>query len=296
MRIVLEPRSRTVDPQVLMDGLFRLTSLETRVPLNLNVLDADRTPKVMSLAQALSAWIAHQFDVLVRRSQHRLARIDERIELLDGYLVVYLNLDRVIQIIREEDEPKPVLMAEFGLTDRQTEAVLSMRLRSLRKLEEMEIRRERDKLDEERKGLAALIDSPARQRTRIKKDLAALAQRYGPETALGRRRTLIEEAAPTREIPLEAMIEREPITVICSKMGWIRAMKGQVALDSDVKFKDGDEGRFIFHAETTDKILLVGSNGRFYTLLGANLARRAGDGGTRAPDGSICRTRRRSWS
>ncbi|WP_380874560.1 DNA topoisomerase 4 subunit A [Sphingomonas sp. DBB INV C78] len=268
VRIVLEPRARTVDPQVLMDSLFRLTALETRVSLNLNVLDAQRTPRVMSLKQVLAAWLEHQFEVLVRRSQHRLAKIDDRIELLDGYIITYLNLDRVIQIIREEDEPKPVLMAEFKLTDRQAEAILNMRLRSLRKLEEMELKREREALDEERKGLVALIESPARQRTRMKKDLAKLRERYGPETKIGRRKTLIEEAAPAREIPLEAMIEREPITVILSQRGWIRAMKGHNDLASAeaLKFKEGDGPLFAFHAQTTDKLLLATETGRFYTL------------------------------
>ncbi|PTQ13010.1 DNA topoisomerase IV subunit A [Sphingomonas oleivorans] len=268
IRIVLEPRSRAVDPQLLMDGLFRLTDLETRVPLNLNVLDATRTPGVMSLKQALAAWLDHQFEVLVRRSKHRLAKIADRIELLDGYLIAYLNLDRVIAIIREEDEPKPVLIAEFGLTDRQAEAILNMRLRSLRKLEEMEIRKERTALDAEGKGLEALIESPARQRTRLKKDLAKLRERYAPETELGRRRTTIEEQAPAREIPLEAMIEREPITVILSQRGWIRAMSGHrdLAAADTLKFKEGDGPAFAFHAHTTDKLLLAADTGRFYTL------------------------------
>ena len=268
IRIVLEPRSRTVDSQVLMDGLFRMTELETRIPLNLNVLDAERTPRVMSLKEALAAWLAHQFDVMLRRARHRLAQIDERIELLDGYLIAYLNLDRVIQIIRSEDEPKPILMAEFALSDRQAEAILNMRLRSLRKLEEMQIRGEREKLDKERKGLVELIDSPLKQRNKLKRDLAKLRERYGPETDLGRRRTLIAEAPPTRDIPLEAMIDREPITVILSQRGWIRAMKGHVALDQAeaAKFKEGDGPLFAFHAQTTDKLLLATDNGRFYTL------------------------------
>ena len=268
IRIVIEPRSRTVEPGMLMDSLLRLTDLEVRVSLNLNVLDASRTPGVMNLKQALDAWISHQFEVMIRRSKHRLAKIADRIELLDGYLIAYLNLDRVIQIIREEDEPKPVLIAEFALTDRQAEAILNMRLRSLRKLEEMEIRKERDTLDEEGKGLEALIESPARQRTRLKKDLAKLRERYAPETELGRRRTLVEEAALAREIPLEAMIEREPITVILSQRGWIRAMKGHIDLASAdaLKFKEGDGPAFAFHAQTTDKLLLAAENGRFYTL------------------------------
>jgi len=268
IRIVIEPRARTVDPQTLMDSLFRLTDLETRVPLNLNVLDRERTPRVMSLKQALAAWVDHQFEVLVRRSRHRLAKIADRIELLDGYLITYLNLDRVIQIIREEDEPKPVLMAEFELTDRQAEAILNMRLRSLRKLEEMELRKEREALDKEAQELTALVESPARQRTRLKRDLGKLRDRYSEETELGRRRTLIEEQGPAREIPLEAMIEREPISVILSQRGWIRAMKGHIDLASAeaLKFKEGDGPAFAFHAQTTDKLLLVAATGRVYTL------------------------------
>jgi topoisomerase-4 subunit A len=268
IRIVLEPRSRTVEPQMLMDSLFRLTDLETRISLNLNVLDRERTPRVMSLKQALAAWIEHQFEVLLRRSRHRLDKIADRIELLDGYLVTYLNLDRVIQIIREEDEPKPVLMAEFTLTDRQAEAILNMRLRSLRKLEEMELRTERSTLEKEAGDLRALIESPGRQRSRLKRDLAKLRERYGPETALGKRRTLIEEQGPAREIPLEAMIDREPTTVILTQRGWIRAMKGHVDLASaeTLKFKEGDGPHFAFHAHTTDKLLLIADTGRVYTL------------------------------
>ena len=268
IRIVLQPRSRTVEPQMLMDSLFRLTDLEVRIPLNLNVLDASRTPRVMSLKQALLAWLDHQIEVLVRRTTHRMAKIDDRTELLAGYLIAYLNLDRVIQIIRKEDEPKQVMMAEFSLTDRQAEAILNMRLRSLRKLEEMQIRSERDALEKERAELQKLIESPARQRTRLKKDLAMLRGRYSPETELGRRRTSIEEAGPAREIPLEAMIEREPVTVIMSKRGWIRAMKGHVDLGNSeaMKFKEGDGPAFAFHAQTTDKLLLAAANGRFYTL------------------------------
>ncbi|HEY0043314.1 MAG TPA: DNA topoisomerase IV subunit A [Allosphingosinicella sp.] len=268
IRIVLEPRSRTIDPQMLMDSLYRLTDLEVKIPLNMNVLDADRTPRVMGLKDVLSAWLAHQFEVLVRRSQHRIAKIDDRMELLGGYLIAYLNLDRVIQIIREEDDPKAVMIAEFSLTDRQAEAILNMRLRSLRKLEEMQIRTERTALEKERAELAALVESTARQRSRLKKDLLKLKARYGEATELGRRRTLIEEAALAREIPLEAMIEKEPITVIMSQRGWIRAMKGHVDLSNPdaMKFKEGDGPRFFFHAQTTDKILLAAVSGRFYTL------------------------------
>jgi topoisomerase-4 subunit A len=269
IRIVIEPRSRTVDPDVLMESLFRLTDLESRVSLNLNVLDASRTPRVMSLRDVLSAWVGFQLDMLVKRAEHRVGKIDDRLELLEGYLIAFLNLDRVIEIIRTEDEPKPVMIAEFALTDRQAEAILNMRLRSLRRLEEMQLKGERDALAKEREGLQQLIESPARQRTRLKKDLAALREKYGPETPLGRRRTLIEEAAPARDIPLEAMIEREPITLILSKRGWIRAMKGHVEVTNAdaLKFKEGDELAFpLLHAHTTDKILLASSDGRFYTL------------------------------
>ncbi|BAK64767.1 DNA topoisomerase IV subunit A [Sphingobium sp. SYK-6] len=268
LRIVLEPRARTVDPDVLMDSLFRLTDLESRFPLNMNVLDASHTPRVLGLKPLLTAWLAHQIEVLVRRSQHRIDQIDNRLELLDGYIIAFLNLDRVIEIIRTEDEPKPVMMAEFQLTDRQAEAILNMRLRSLRRLEEMELRRERDSLAAEREELHKLVESPARQKTRLKKDLAELRRRYTPEKGIGARRTGLEQAAPAREIPLEAMIEREPITVIMSQRGWIRAMKGHVDLDATeaLKFKEGDGPAFAFHAQTTDKLLLAGSDGRFFTL------------------------------
>lgn len=268
IRIVIEPRARTVDPQMLMDSLFRLTDLENRFPLNLNVLDSTRTPRVLGLKPLLIEWLRHQIDVLVRRAQHRLDKIAARLELLDGYIIAYLNLDRVIEIIRTEDEPKEVMMAEFSLTDRQAEAILNMRLRSLRKLEEMELRREHAELVKEKEELEKLVESPARQRTRLKKDLAALRKRYGPEVDLGRRRTLVEEAAPAREIPLEAMIEREPITVILSERGWIRAMSGHrdLAAADTLKFKEGDGPQFAFHAYTTDKLLMATATGRVYTL------------------------------
>jgi topoisomerase-4 subunit A len=268
VRIVLIPRSRNVDPDILIESLYRLTDLESRFSLNLNVLDANRTPRVMGLKEVLTLWLRHQFGVLVRRSQHRLAKIDERLELVGGYIIAYLNLDRIIEIIRTEDEPKPVMMAEFELTDRQAEAILNMRLRSLRKLEEMELRRERDALEKERAELVQLIESPARQRTRMKRDLAKLREVYGPETLLGARRTTIAEAAPPRDIPLDAMIEKEPVTVILSKRGWIRAMKGHADLSKrdEMKFKEGDELAFAIHAQTTDRILLAAANGRFYTL------------------------------
>ena len=275
VRLVLEPRARTVDPELLLESLYRLTDLEIRFPLNLNVLDATRTPGVMSLKEALLAWLAFQIEVLVRRSQVRIEKIDDRLELLAGLLIAYLNLDRVIAIIRTEDEPKPVLMGEFSLSDRQAEAILNMRLRSLRKLEELEIGRERDALEKERDELAKLIDSPARQRTRLKRDLATLKEKFGDE-----RRTKIETAAIAREIDWSAMIEKEPITVILSQRGWIRAMKGHLALEQvgDLKWREGD-GPFIhFHAQTTDRLALFASNGRVYTLAGDKLPSARGFG------------------
>ena len=193
-------------------------------------------------------------------------KIDDRLELLGGYIIAFLNLDRVIEIIRNEDEPKPIMMAEFNLTDRQTEAILNMRLRSLRKLEEMELKTEQEELLKEREELVKLIDSPARQRTRLKRDIAQLRKNYAQDTALGARRTLLVEASAPREIPLEAMIEKEPITVIMSKRGWIKAMKGHAALDGDFKFKEGDGPAFAFHTQTTDKLLIATAAGRFYTL------------------------------
>ena len=268
VRIVLVPKSRNVDPEDLKNALFRLTDLETRFSLNMNVLDADRTPKVMGLGEVLRHWLRHQIEVLVRKSQHRLEKIDARLELLQGYIIAFLNLDRIIEIIRTEDEPKPVMMAEFQLNDRQAEAILNMRLRSLRRLEEMELRRELEALEAEREDLVKLIDSPALQKKRLRKDLSALRKNYAEETDLGRRRTSLEEAGQAREISLEAFVEREPVTVIMSKRGWIKAMKGHADLSvrADFKFKEGDGPAFAFHAQTTDKILIATANGRFYTL------------------------------
>ncbi|HET6942226.1 MAG TPA: DNA topoisomerase IV subunit A [Sphingomicrobium sp.] len=268
IRLILEPRARTVDPDLLLESLFRLTDLEVRFPLNLNVLDANRTPLVMSLKETLAAWLQFQIEVLVRKSQVRIGKIDDRLELLDGFLVAFLNLDRVIEIIRTQDEPKPMLMAEFKLSDRQAEAILNMRLRSLRRLEEMEIGREREKLSRERDELQKLIESPARQRTRLKRELAAIKDQFGDD-----RRTRIEEVAATRDIDWSAMIEKEPITVILSQRGWIRAMRGHVALDDaeTLKFREGDGLDTIFHAQTTDRLALFAANGRVYTLGGDKL-------------------------
>lgn len=270
LRIVLEPRSRTVDAALLEESLYKLSELEVRFPLNLNVLDKDRTPGVMSLRQALSAWLAFQIEVLVARSQHRVGKIDDRLELVEGFIKAFLNLDRVIEIIRTEDEPKGQMIAEFTLTDRQAEAILNMRLRSLRKLEEMELGRERDALTKEREELVKLIESPARQRTRMKRDLTAMKDKFGDA-----RRTALrpEAAAVAKDIDWSAMIEKEPITVILSERGWIRAMKGHVAIGEgdSLKFREGDGLDAMFHAQTTDKLLLVGDDGRAYTLAGDKL-------------------------
>jgi topoisomerase-4 subunit A len=275
VRLIIEPRARTVDPDLLLESLYRLTDLEIRYPLNLNVLDATRTPGVMSLKEALLAWLAFQKDVLVRRSQVRIGKIGDRIELLDGFLVAYLNLDRVIAIIRAEDEPKPVLMAEFALSDRQSDAILNMRLRSLRKLEEMEIGRERSALASEREELTRLVAEEELQWKRLKSDLRRLKERFGDP-----RRTRLEEASAAREIDWSAMIEKEPITVILSQRGWIRAMKGHLALDQvgELKWREGDAPFIHFHAQTTDKLALFASNGRVYTLAGDKLPSARGFG------------------
>ncbi|MDE1914640.1 MAG: DNA topoisomerase IV subunit A [Sphingomonadales bacterium] len=266
IRIVLVPKSRNVDPELLKESVYKLTELESRFSLNLNVLDAQRTPGVLGLRELLLNWVISQIDILQRRSQHRLDKIAARLELVEGYIVAYLNLDRVIEIIRTQDEPKPLMMAEFNLTDRQAEAILNMRLRSLRKLEEMELRGERDDLLKEQDELQKLLESPARQRTRLKRDLNALRKDYAEDTALGRRRTTIAEAAPTREFSMDAMIEKEPVTVILSARGWIRGAKGHEPLDREFKFKEGDGPAFALHAQTTDKLLIACDNGRFYTL------------------------------
>jgi topoisomerase-4 subunit A len=264
IRVVFVPKSRNVDPELLKESLYKLTDLETRISLNLNVLNAQRTPMVMGLKELLEHWTIHQIEILQRRTQHRLDQIAARLELVEGYIIAFLNLDRVIEIIRNEDEPKPIMMAEFGLTDRQAEAILNMRLRSLRKLEEMELNRERDALIAEREDLDKLLESPARQRTRLKKDLRAMREHYAETTALGRRRTTIAEAAPAVEFSMDAMIEKEPVTVILSAKGWIRAARGHV--DQEWKYKEGDAQAFVIKCQTTDKLLIAADDGRFYTI------------------------------
>ena len=266
IRLVLEPRSKTVDPAMLMETLFKQSELETRFSLNMNVLIDGRTPQVCSLREVLLAFLGHRREVLQRRSEHRLEQIARRLEVLEGYIVAFLNLDRVIEIIRYEDEPKKVMIAEFELTDNQAEAILNMRLRNLRKLEEMELRKERDTLLEEQAGLKSLLADPALQWAKVADEVRDIRARFGKKTEGGERRTVIEDAPDIEEVSLESMIEKEPVTVVCSDKGWIRAMKGHIALDSDLKFKDGDEGRFILHCETTDKLLMTGTNGRVFTL------------------------------
>ena len=279
IRLVLEPRAGTVDPALLMEQLFRTTELEQRVPLNLNVLDKGTVPKVMSLGEALRAWLEHRKDVLVRRGRFRLDQIARRLEVLDGYIVAYLNLDEVIRIIREEDEPKPVLIATFNLTDNQAEAILNMRLRSLRKLEEMELRQEHKTLSDERDHLETLLGSERRQWGELTKQVGELKKEYGKDTPLGARRTDIGEA-PSHDIEDidVSMIEREPITVILSEKGWIRALKGHTDEVDEKGFKTGDRLKLKLKAETTDKLLLLSTGGKVYTLTGDRLPGGRGQG------------------
>ena len=279
IRLVLEPRAGTVDDALLMEQLFRLSELEQRIPLNLNVLDKGSVPKVMSLAEALKAWLEHRKEVLVRRTRHRLDQIARRLEVLDGYIVAYLNLDEVIRIIREEDEPKQVMIATFNLTDNQAEAILNMRLRSLRKLEEMELRQEHKELSEEQGHLNGLLASDKRQWGEISRQVNELKKVYGADTPLGRRRTALGEAPAHDVADIEvSMIEREPITVILSEKGWIRALRGHTD-DADEKgFKTGDKLKLLLKAETTDKLLLLTTGGKVLTLAGDRLPGGRGQG------------------
>jgi topoisomerase-4 subunit A len=266
IRLVLEPKSRNVDPVVLMESLFRQTDLETRVSLNMNVLDAEHTPRVMSLKEVLQAFLDHRQEVLLRGTRYRLEQIARRLEALDGYLIAYLNIDEVIRIIREKDEPKAVLVKRFKLSDVQAEAILNMRLRALRKLEEEGIRKEHASLTEERADLKKLLKDEDRRWGVIAAQIGQIRARFGPKTELGRRRTEIGSAPPDVVIPLEAVVEREPVTVLCSAKGWIRAMKGHQDDVSDAKHKEGDRGRFALRSMTTDKLLMFATNGRFYTI------------------------------
>lgn len=264
IRLVLEPRTKNIAPEALMEGLFKHSDLEVRVSLNMNVLVDGRTPKVCNLREVLQIFLDHRQVVLCRQARHRLEKIAHRLVILDGYITAYLNLDRVIEIIRYEDEPKQVLIQEFSLTDVQAEAILNMRLRNLRKLEEVELRQERDDLLAEQGNLQTFLADEALQHKAISTELRQIKQRFG-QVAYPRL-TRISHELPAQDVSLEELSEKEPITVICSENGWIRMMKGHIDLDSEIKYRDGDGPRFIFHAQTTDKLLLFASNGRFYTL------------------------------
>jgi topoisomerase-4 subunit A len=279
VRLVLEPRSRAVDAALLMESLFKLTELESRVPLNMNVLVRGRIPKVIGLAEALSEWLAHRRDVLLRRSRYRLSQIEHRLEVLGGFLVAYLNLDKIIKIIRKEDEPKPVLMKSFKLTDIQADAILNMRLRNLRRLEEMQIRQEDKDLRTEKKSIEELIRSEKHQWKKIAEEIRKVRDAFGPKTPLGKRRTGFAEAAEHDEAAIEeALVEREPVTIVVSEKGWIRALRGQVADLSTLAFKADDGLKLAFFAETTSKLLIFATNGRFYTIEAAKLPGGRGHG------------------
>ena len=294
VRMIIEPRSKNVDPDVLMGMLFRNSDLEVRFSLNMNVLIDGLTPRVCSMKEVLRAFLDHRREVLQRRSIHRMEKIDHRLEVLEGFIVAFLNLDRVIDIIRYDDDPKAALMredwgrdhirandeadyvtplpsGENSLSEVQVDAILNMRLRSLRRLEELELMREQSALMEERAGLEDLLESDELQWNSITDQLRDTKKQFGKDWHGGARRTTFAEAGEVEDVPIEAMIDREPITVVCSQMGWIRAMTGHIDLTRELKFKDGDGPRFIFHAETTDRLLVFGSNGRFYTVSASNL-------------------------
>ena len=266
IRIILEPRTKMIDSSILMETLFKQTDLETRFSLNLNVLIDGRTPKVCSLKEVLNSFLQHQKDVLIRRSKFNLKKIDHRLEVLEGYIVAFLNLDRVIEIIRNENDPKLTLITEFELSDTQAEAILNMRLRSLRKLEEIELRKEHEVLLIERANLEDLLNDETIQWKKISSQLRETQKLFGKNNENGKRRSEFAEAIEFEDVPIEAMIEREPITIVCSEMSWIRAMKGHIDLKQELKFRDGDTDKFLFHAESTDKISIFATNGRFYTL------------------------------
>jgi topoisomerase IV subunit A len=268
VRIVLEPRTGQVPAELLMEQLFKMTDLEIRFPLNLNVLDKDNTPRVMDLREALQAFLDHRREVLVRRSTFRLAEIERRLEILDGYLIAYLNLDKLIKIIREEDEPKPKMIKTFKLSDLQAEAILNMRLRALRRLEEFEIKGEHKKLTAERKDLKALLKDEKLQWQSIAEEVKETQKKFGTKTALGKRRTELADAPVESEHAVEDFVEREPVSIVLSEKGWIRAAKGHLdeKAAGDLKYKEGDQSKFVVHAQSTDKILVFGTNGRFYTL------------------------------
>ncbi len=278
IRVVIEPKTRNIDATLLMEQLFRNTEFESRVPLNMNVLSGGKVPKVMSLKDVLREWLDHRKEVLVRRSNFRLGEIARRLEILGGYLIAYLNLDEVIRIIREEEEPKAALIKRFTLTDTQAEAILNMRLRALRKLEEMEIRRENDALIKEQKGIKGLLKSEDEQWTRISDEIKGIKEKFSKKTPLGKRRTDFAEAPDVESEFEDMMVEKEPVTVVCSEKGWIRTMKGHIEDASTLSFKDGDRSKFIVPAMTTDKVMLFSSSGKFFTLDAAKLPGGRGHG------------------
>lgn len=271
VRIILEPKSRTVPADQLMEHLFKNTDLQVNFNLNMNVLDADHTPRVMTIKEVLAAYLKHRDIVLVRRSRYRLDKIAYRMELLQGFMTAYLNLDRVIEIIRTQDDPKPQMRAEFNLTDLQAEAVLNMRLRSLKRLEEQALKDEFERLALEKAGLEILLNDDGARAQKISEEVVAVKKQFGPKTELGARRTTIAEAVPVVDMPIEALIEKEPITVVLSQKGWIRAVKGHVDV-ADMKFKDGDGCKLSVRTYTTDQVMFMATNGRFYTLLGDKIA------------------------
>ncbi|AUW41751.1 DNA topoisomerase IV subunit A [Rhizobium leguminosarum] len=279
IRVVLVPKTRSVDPTILMESMFKLTELESRFPLNMNVLSMGRIPRVMALNEVLREWLDHRREVLQRRSRFRLAAIDRRLEILSGLLVAYLNIDEVIRIIREEDEPKPVMMARWDLTDNQVEAILNMRLRALRKLEEFEIRKEFDELTKEKGEIEALLSSDDKQWQTVAWEIGEVKKKFAKATEVGRRRTQFADAPETDEEAIQqAMIEKEPITVVISEKGWIRALKGHIADTATLTFKEGDGLKIAFPAQTTDKILIVTTGGKAFTLGGDKLPGGRGHG------------------
>jgi topoisomerase IV subunit A len=279
VRLVIEPKSKNIDPELMMESLFRLTELENKIPLNLNVLVKGKIPKVLGLAECLREWLDHLRDVLLRRSRYRKSQIEHRLEILGGYLIAYLNIDKVIKIIRTEDEPKPVLMKTFKLSDVQAEAILNMRLRSLRKLEEMEIRTEDKNLRGELKGINSLLGSETEQWAKVGEQVKSVRDMFGPKTPLGKRRTNFADA-PEHDLAAieEAFVEREPVTVVVSEKGWVRTMKGHVADLSGLTFKTDDQLGQAFFAESTSKLLLFATNGKFYSLDVAKLPGGRGHG------------------
>jgi topoisomerase-4 subunit A len=280
VRVVLDPKTKLVDAKLLMESLFRNTELETRFALNMNVLDATGTPRVMNLKEVLQAFLDHRQVVLQRRAAHRLDQIARRLEILGGLLVAYLNIDAVIKIIRNEDEPKPIMVKKWDLTEAQAEAILNMRLRSLRKLEEFEIRKENDALTKEKKELESLLKSEDKRWAAIAEEVQGIKTKFGPRTALGKRRTEVADAPADLIVPVDALIEREDLTVVCSDKGWVRAFKGHLdeTAAREIRYKDGDKEGYVIRTQSTEKLMVFATNGRFYTLGCDKLPRGRGDG------------------